>query len=374
MTNAHRRSNASVSAQFASVPRAETPRSVFNRSHNLKTTLSTGLLVPILADEILPGDTINCNYRHLLRMNTLIQPVMENIYFDTFFFFVPNRLLFDNWRKMMGEQDNPGDSIAFQLPTMTSPAGGYSEESLSDYLGLPINVEGIEHHSLFHRAYALIYNEWFRPQALIDSVPFDTGPGPDDPADYTLQRRAKRHDYFTSCLPWPTKDGQGVDLPIGGFAPVISDVVDGGVGRPYFDEPAYGATVGKPLGVFGSNSSVQEVNYGDGGGTPQSTFYSLQWNQDDSPLGTGLVADLGSGQTITVNAFREAVQLQRLFERDARAGTRYTEILRGHFNVSLPDLSWRPEYLGGGFLENQHQSCRQHGGPNTPRTGGHTAR
>ena len=187
--------------QFSKAPQADIPRSSFDRSHGYKTTFDSGYLIPFLADEALPGDTFNTNLTAFARLATPIFPIMDNMIMDTFFFAVPVRLIWDNWQKFNGEQTDPGDSIDYSVPTMTAPGGGYSNESLHDYLGIPTSVASLEHNSLHHRAYNLIYNEWFRDQNLQDSLVVDTDDGPDTYTDYVLKRRGKRHDYFTSCFP-----------------------------------------------------------------------------------------------------------------------------------------------------------------------------
>lgn len=191
---------------FSQVPKAEIPRSSFDRSHGHKTTFNAGFLVPILVDEVLPGDTFKSTMTGFARLATPIFPIMDNLFMDTHFFAVPIRLIWDNWAKFNGEQTDPGDSTDFVVPQMISPsATGYTVASLSDYLGIPPGMPDLTHSSLFHRAYNLIYNTWYRDQNLQDSVVVDRDDGPDTPADYVLLRRGKRHDYFTSALPWPQK-------------------------------------------------------------------------------------------------------------------------------------------------------------------------
>ena len=209
---------------FARVPQADIPRSSFNRSCGYKTTFDAGYLVPVFLDEALPGDTFNLRMSAFSRLATPLRPYMDNMFMYTFFFSVPYRLVWDNWQKFNGEQVDPGDSTDYLVPSMTSPAGGYIASSLHDYFGLPTEVAGLSHSSLFHRAYNLIYNEWFRDQNLQDAVVVDRDDGPDNPADYVLLRRGKRHDYFTSCLPWPQK-GASVPLPMAGNAPVSIDAL-----------------------------------------------------------------------------------------------------------------------------------------------------
>lgn len=313
---------------FSQVPSTSIPRAQFNRNHGHKTTLDVNQLVPFFIDEALPGDTFKLKANIFARLNTPIVPIMDNMFMDTFFFAVPIRLIWDNWQKFNGEQTNPGDSIDYTLPVMTSPGGGYTNMSLHDYMGIPTLVAGLEHHSLFHRAYNLIWNEWFRDENLQNSVVVDKDDGPDDPADYVLLKRGKRHDYFTSCLPWPQK-GDSVDIPLGTVAPVITD------GTAIALEGA--ASVENNIRI----QTNANLNWGTG-----STATSV-----DAIFGsnTGLQADLSAATAATINQLRQGFQVQRLLEKDARGGTRYTEILRNHFGVISPDSRvQRPEYLGGG--------------------------
>ncbi len=211
---------------FAEVPRAEIPRSSFDRSHGLKTTFDADLLIPILLDDIIPGDTFNVNCSFVARLaSPTILPLLDNLYFETFFFFVPYRLLWTNFEKMMGAQHDPGDTIAYTIPVI-SDATALATGSIGDYMGLPpFSADNMVTCScLPFRAYLLIYNEWFRDQNLQDSydIPFDNGP---DTAAETLYRssplpRGKRHDYFTSCLPWPQKGSSAVSLGLDDVLPV----------------------------------------------------------------------------------------------------------------------------------------------------------
>ena len=321
---------------FSQVPQADIPRSKFNRSHGFKTTFDAGYLVPCFVDEALPGDTFNLQMTSFARLATPIVPVMDNLYCDVFFFAVPIRLIWENWQKFNGEQTDPDDSTDFLTPVMQSPAStGYAVGTLSDYFGIPTGVPHLTHVSLWHRAYNLIWNEWFRDQNLQDSVHVDVDDGPDLPADYVLLKRGKRHDYFTSCLPWPQK-GPAVELPLGTSAPVV---LNHGVTTNGFkvEDAATGSLFGNTgLSAFGSPGTPGR--FGSDGGT---------WGVLD-PNGR-LEADLSTATASTINALRQAFQIQKLYERDARGGTRYTEIIRSHFGVVSPDARLqRPEYLGGG--------------------------
>lgn len=339
---------------FSQVPKADIPRSSFNRSHGLKTTFDSGYLVPFFVDEALPGDTLSLRANVFARLATPIVPFMDNLFFDTFFFCVPIRLVWENWQRFNGEQDDPGDSTDYLTPIMAAPGGGYAIGSLSDYFGIPTGVAGFNHISLWHRAYNLIWNEWYRDQNLQNSVPVPKGDGPDNPSDFVLLRRGKRHDYFTSCLPWPQK-GPSVPLPLGTEAPIRGRASTSGVPGAITDyiytrDYLVGNTPSPGVLSHGQVGGVDAVRFG---GTTRTTDFYLQWQLQSDNYATSQsgynYADLSEATAATINALRQAFQLQRLYERDARGGTRYTEIIRAHFGVVSPDARLqRPEYLGGG--------------------------
>lgn len=323
---------------FSMVPSANIPRSKIQRNHRYKTTFDSGYLIPIFRDEVLPGDTFSLRASLFARLSTPIVPIMDDLYLDTFFFFVPIRLVYDNWQKLHGEQKNPGDSTDYLVPQLQTPAGGWKTHSLSDYYGLPLRVPNLSVCAFYHRAYNLIYNEWFRHQDLQDSVTVNTGDGPDADSDYKLLRRTKRYDYFTSCLPWPQK-GPGVELPLGSVAPVV------------FDGPSIVSTGAPRFVRSGGPSSDALVNPGSATtvsfNQTVSPNLNLSWSNPNLKVGTAY-ADLSDATASTINSLRQAFQIQKLLERDARGGTRYTEVIRSHFGVISPDSRLqRPEYLGG---------------------------
>lgn len=308
---------------FAKIPAPSISRSMFDRSHGFKTTHDASWLFPIFYDEALPGDSFNLQSSFFCRLNTPITPIMDNAYLETFFFEVPVRQLWQNWEKFNGEQDNPGDSTDYLIPTMTSPVGGYQVHSLADYFGIPTDVAGLEHSALPFRAYNHIYNTWFRDQNLQAQLPRNIDDGPDDPADYVVKNRGKRHDYFTSALPWPQKSDAGsVKIPLGDKAFIAADAAGGA--------------------ILGLESGLDDVTY-------QMDTAGASLTMGTVAGGQRLYADLSEATAATINQLRQSIAVQRLFEKDARGGTRYIEVVKSHFGVTSPDLRLqRPGFLGGG--------------------------
>ena len=341
--------------QFTMIPKAEIPRSKFDCQSTHKTTFDAGYLVPVYVDEVLPGDTFNLKMTAFARLSTPLYPIMDNMHLESFFFFVPNRLIWDNWQKFMGQQANPSDSISYVVPQQVSPANGYAIGTLQDYMGLPTvgqvtATKTVSHCAFWTRAYNLIYNEWFRDENLQNSVAVDKGDGPDTVTNYTLLRRGKRKDYFTSSLPWPQK-GAAVTLPLGTSAPILSNNT-----TPQIKGAS--ELIDRSIGINAGTATMAAAGYAG------ATFQTAIWGTN-----TGLYADLSAATAATVNQLRQSFQIQKLLERDARGGTRYTEIIRSHFGVISPDARLqRPEYLGGGSTNININPIAQTSGTNASGT------
>lgn len=331
---------------FAKVPVVGVDRSVFNRSFTHKTTFAEGYLIPFYVDEVLPGDTFAARLTGFLRLSTLLFPIMDNLYCDIQYWYVPNRLLWTNWIYMMGEQNNPGDSTNFTVPQVASSTT-FAALSLYDYMGIPPSTPYSQINNLLGRAYNFVWNQEYRDQNMQNSVHLDTGNGPDTASNYVLLRRGKRHDYFTSALPWPQKvnDGSTLNVPLTGTAPVISD----GSLPSLKDNSAVSGTF---LGQVGTQNAL--IWNATSGHADQ-----LHWNN------TGLKTDLTQASGVTINELRQSIQIQRMFEKDARGGTRYPELIKSHFGVISPDFRLqRPE-----LLSLSHHPFNIHPVPQTSGTG-----
>ena len=323
-------------------------RSTFDRSHGLKTTFNAGELVPIYVDEALPGDTFSCNLTAFSRLATPIHPTMDNAFMDSHFFAVPVRLVWDDFEEFMGEtktykaagtdrlDGTPDFTVAAPIPpTITAGGSGEAEQSLSDYFGIPTKIAGLEFSALWHRAYTLVWNDWFRDENLQAPKTLLTTSGA-DATTYALLNRGKKHDYFTSALPWPQK-GADVTIPLGTTAPIT------GFGKA---TQTFAETSVQPYESTGSQATYAKAAYVDFD-TVQGRFF-VEEDPDNSGY-PNVHADLSDATAATINQLRLAFATQKFLEIQARGGSRYIEVIKNHFNVTSPDARLqRPEYLGGG--------------------------
>lgn len=380
--------NRNVESHFALNPtRIDMSRSTFDRSASVKTSFNAGDIVPFFCEEVLPGDTFNVRSSKVVRMQTLLTPLMDNVYLDTYYFFVPNRLVWQHWKEFNGENTESAwiPQTEYSVPQIKAPAGGWNVGTIADYFGLPTGVENISVSALPFRAYALVMNEWFRDQNLQDPlvVPVDdaTVVGVNSATFVTDVVKggkpyiaAKYHDYFTSCLPAPQK-GPDVTLSVAsqGNLPVVTgDVVPSPSTRGLLLNSKFNGSNAVPsspvplmVGASGDGNMYAKFADGTGNLNPISAYSAVVpvnlWAQNS---GNAIVA--------TINQLRMAFQIQKLYERDARGGTRYIEVLKSHFGVTSPDARLqRPEYLGGKRVPiNVNQVIQQSGtgsGSDTPQ-------
>ena len=352
MKNPHKYNTRIGSAQqhkFAEVPHADIQRSTFDRSHGLKTTFNAGELVPIYVDEALPGDTFSCNLTAFSRLATPIHPTMDNAFMDSHFFAVPVRLVWDDFEEFMGEtktykaagtdrlDGTPDFTAATPIPpTITAGGSGEAEQSLSDYFGIPTKIAGLEFSALWHRAYTLVWNDWFRDENLQAPKTILTTSGA-DATTYALLNRGKKHDYFTSSLPWPQK-GADVTLPLAGSAPITGlgkyNQTYNEVNQPAYETDGTGSILYAKAAIFGKASADENF---------------VASEDPANPGFPNIHADLTNASAATINQLRLAFATQKFLEIQARGGSRYIEVIKNHFNVTSPDARLqRPEYLGGG--------------------------
>lgn len=337
---------------FAMNPKSDVPRSVFGMPHGLKTAFGFSFLIPILTEEVLPGDTWKANIYTNARTATPLVPVQDNWHLEFFSFFIPMRLVWTNSPKFWGEQFNPGDSISYTIPQAVSPAGGYAVNSLQDYMGLPTvgQVAGgatVSANNLPLRAYNLTYDQWFRDENLQVATSSSTfGDGPDNPAGYVLLKRGKRFDYFTQALPWPQKGNTAITLPLGTSATVKTNATALVTATA---EPLIWGTQATPTVIVATASHLGTQTIA-GGNT--ASFAALPPGVATPAVPVNLYADLTTATAATVNQLRQAITLQQYLEKDARGGTRYTEFVFNHFGVRSPDARLqRAEFIGGGHAD-----------------------
>lgn len=344
--------NRNTQSHFSQTPTVNIGRSKFDRSFTNKTTFNAGDLIPFYVDTtILPGDTVKMNTANVVRMMTPVAPVMDNANLDTYFFFVPYRLIWEHWNEFMGENKTAPwtQTTEYEIPQIVAPENGWTKGSLADYMGYPTKVGGYKASALPFRAYALIWNEWFRDQNLKNPCYITMGDADINGVDITAVgldyvtdvekgacpcKAAKYHDYFTSCLPEAQK-GPAVNVPLGSTAPIVlsSDIT------PYTNYPVDSTKDGELYGRYVTAGG--DYIYADNNGTLDtgSSFYNHSY---------GLAADLSQAVGATVNQLRQAFQIQKFYEKQALYGTRYIEMIKGHFQVTNPDFRMqRPEYLGG---------------------------
>ena len=344
--------NRNSERRFAQVPHANIKRARFKRNYSNITTINEGDLVPIYVDEVLPGDTISLKQNSLIRMSTPLYPVMDNAYCDFYYFFVPCRLLWDHWQNLMGQNDSTywAETTEYSVPQTTAPAKGWAAGTIADYMGIPTQVAGLSVNSMPFRAYARIWNEWFRDENLqqpvvqdmddADSTGSNTGTNLTDAQNGGLPLKAgKRHDYFTSCLPAPQK-GEPVKIPLAGPIDITWKETSKLTGA---DFPPDESSFGKPVAIR-TGTGVGAVSW-------PVWYDDTKTKIIENGHITALEADLTKASAITIEQLRQAIAIQHILEADARGGTRYVELLAHEFGVTSPDSRLqRSEYIGGACI------------------------
>ena len=351
--------NRNTESHFSQIPRANIRRARFKRDYSNTTTINQGEIVPIYVDEVLPGDTVSLTQNSLVRMATPIYPVMDNCYMDIYYFFCPNRLVWNHWENLMGQNDDSywAPKTEYSVPQLTAPSGGWKEGTIADYMGIPTKVGNISINALPFRAYVKIWNEWFRDENLqqpnVENTGDATTPGTNSSGGiYNAAsgggplKAGKMHDYFTSCLPEPQKgEASAVPIDIALNAEVITTSRNHDVGgTALFWKPISGtptANTGYQIGAdfrTGTEYAITETSgtYGQ----PSSTFMMAPSNLE--------LRESNTATSININELRQAIAIQHILEADARGGTRYTELLKNEFGVTSPDSRLqRTEYIGG---------------------------
>ena len=365
--------NRNSESRFAQVPHANIQRARFKRDYSNITTINEGELVPIYVDEVLPGDTISLNQNSLIRMSTPLYPVMDNAYCDFYYFFVPCRLLWEHWENLMGQNDSTywAETTEYSVPQTKAPSGGWVNGTIADYMGIPTQIENLSVNSMPFRAYARIWNEWFRDENLqqpvvqdmddADNTGSNTGTNLTDAQNGGLPLKvAKRHDYFTSCLPAPQK-GEASTLPINlklEKIPVVTGDTFGHPASTSSEYPLFWANMNGNKYAGEENNNGYATPIGIKGGTSNTTVGTT--TQADTvpehrnglngivPMNLWATATTDYNMSITINELRQAIAIQQILEADARGGTRYVELLAHEFGVTSPDSRLqRSEYIGG---------------------------
>lgn len=377
--------NRNTESHFSQIPRANIRRARFKRDYSNTTTINEGDIVPIYVDEVLPGDTVSLTQNSLVRMATPIYPVMDNCYMDIYYFFCPNRLVWEHWENLMGQNDDSywAPKTEYSVPQLTAPSGGWKQGTIADYMGIPTKVSNISINALPFRAYARIWNEWFRDENLQQPVYQTTGDSTTNGNNlepnniYSAigggkpSKAGKMHDYFTSCLPEPQKgEASAVPIDIALNAEVITTARSHDIGgTALFWKPVSGNATANRNYQIGASFVTAEYGVAEAAGT---------FNEGNAPL---LIApsnlelrENNTATSISINELRQAIAIQHILEADARGGTRYTELLKNEFGVTSPDSRLqRTEYIGGNRIPINISQVIQQSATDTTSPQGNTA-